>query len=111
MTKRNWPSSPPVSGVRKLTLIEIPLPEYTKEAREKNVWGTVVVGVVCDSSGVVSSVKIIVGLPGGLTEKAVEAAKGIVFDPAVEDGQPVPKYIEIGYDFKPWDERATFVAL
>ena len=92
---------------RKVCLLHIPLPEYTEEARESRTWGTVVLGVVCSSIGRVDSVEVVVGLPNGLTERAVQAAQGIVFEPALKDGRAVSQYIEIWYDFKYWRERAT----
>jgi TonB family protein len=45
--------------------------------------------VVFQASGAITDVKVIRGLPDGLTEKAIEAAKRIRFNPAVKAGTPV----------------------
>jgi hypothetical protein len=39
------------------------------------------------------------GLPYGLTEKTMEAARHIKFAPAMKDGRPVSLYIQIEYNF------------
>jgi TonB family protein len=63
--------------------------EYTREARNNKVEGTVVLNVVFRVDGQISEIKVIRGLPDGLTENAVIAAKKIRFEPAMKDGQPV----------------------
>ncbi|MBO0725686.1 MAG: TonB family protein [Blastocatellia bacterium] len=63
--------------------------KYTEEARQNKIQGTVVLQVVFNVNGTISDVKVIRGLPDGLTEKAIEAAKKIRFNPAVKAGTPV----------------------
>jgi TonB family protein len=63
--------------------------KYTEEARQNKIQGTVVLQVVFNVNGVVDNVRVIRGLPDGLTEKAIEAAKKIRFNPAVKNGTPV----------------------
>ncbi len=96
---------------RKLTLMKVPLPDYTKEAWETKIWGTVVLRVMCDASGQVSEAEVVVGLLRGLSETAVEAAKGIEFLPALREGHAVSQSIEIGYAFSLRSERAELVLL
>lgn len=96
---------------RKLTLMSVPLPDYTKDARDNKVWGVVVVRVVCGAAGAVTQVEVVAGLPRGLSEKAVEAAREIVFLPALKEGRAVSQSIEIGYDFDLKSERAGLVLL
>lgn len=62
---------------------------YTKEARDQKVEGTVVLSAEYGADGVMRDIKVERGLPYGLTESAIEAAKAIRFDPAMKDGQPV----------------------
>jgi len=39
------------------------------------------------------------GLPYGLTERAIAAARQIKFTPATKDGRPVSMYIQLEYNF------------
>jgi TonB family protein len=74
-------------------------PQYTYEARENAVTGTVVLRAVFSASGEVTNIRVVSGLPDGLTERAVEAARGIKFTPAIKDGRAVSQYIQIEYNF------------
>lgn len=62
---------------RKVTLLDVPLPNNTAEARGGRVWGTIVVGVVCGAEGSVLRAEAVVGLPCGLSERAAAAAQRI----------------------------------
>jgi TonB family protein len=84
---------------QKARILARPEPRYTEEARANSVTGTVVLRAVFSASGEVTNVHLVSGLPDGLTEKAVEAAFGIKFLPAVKDGRPVSQYIQIEYNF------------
>src|ERR1044071_5719781 len=50
-------------------------PEYTAEARQAGLNGIVTLELTLDEQGKVTSTKTIIGLPNGLTEQAVAAAK------------------------------------
>jgi len=63
--------------------------KYTEEARQNKIQGTVVLQVVFNVNGTISDIRVVRGLPDGLTEKAIEAAKKIRFNPAVKAGTPV----------------------
>jgi TonB family protein len=63
--------------------------KYTEEARQNKIQGSVLLQVVFNINGLVTDIKVIRGLPDGLTEKAIEAAKKIRFNPAVKNGAPV----------------------
>ena len=63
--------------------------KYTEEARDNGVEGTVVLQVVFNTNGLITDIRVIRGLPDGLTEKAIEAAKKIRFIPAMREGAPV----------------------
>ena len=45
------------------------------------------------------SILVIQALPGGLTERAVAAAKKIKFVPATRDGTPVSMLMQLEYNF------------
>ena len=47
----------------------------------------------------VAGAQVIKGLPGGLTEKAMEAARQIKFIPAMKDGKPVSMWMNFEYKF------------
>lgn len=74
-------------------------PQYTEEARENMTTGTVVLRAIFSASGEVRDIRVVSGLPYGLTEKAIEAARGIRFSPAMKYGRPVSQYIQIEYNF------------
>ena len=74
-------------------------PKYTKEARANKVEGTVVLKVVFSSTGKVENIHVVSGLPFGLTERAIEAARKIKFKPAIKDGRPVSMWIQLEYNF------------
>jgi TonB family protein len=74
-------------------------PEYTDEARAHGINGVVVIRAIFSSSGEVTNIRVIQGLPYGLTEKAVEAARKIRFEPAIKDGRQVSQYVQIEYYF------------
>jgi len=91
---------PRKAGVTKgLAIISKPKPGYTDAARTSNTQGTVVLKVVFLSSGQVGSVSVVKGLPNGLTEKAIEAAKRISFTPKMVDGvaQNVSRPVEFSF--------------
>lgn len=65
-------------------------PEATAEARRHSPFsGTVILETIIDTAGTVRSVRVLKGLPMGLTESAVNAVKAWTFKPATLDGKPV----------------------
>ena len=74
-------------------------PQYTEEARQNAVEGTVVLRAVFSASGRVTNIRVMSALPDGLNESAIEAARQIKFTPAMKDGRAVPQYIQIEYNF------------
>src|ERR1051325_5473607 len=72
----------------KARLISKPEPQYTEDARKNQITGTVVLKVVFASSGQVTNIRTVSGLPYGLTERAITAARQIKFVPATKDGHP-----------------------
>jgi TonB family protein len=92
----------PFSGkdvTRKAIVVSKPEPLYSDEARQTGLNGTVVVHAVLSSSGEVTIKEVVRGLPRGLTENAIEAARNIKFIPAVKDGQFVSQYVQLEYNF------------
>ena len=83
----------------KARLISKPEPQYTEDARKNQVTGTVVLKVVFSSNGSVSNIRTVSGLPYGLTERAIAAARQIKFVPATKDGHPVSMWMQLEYNF------------
>ncbi|MGB7200701.1 MAG: energy transducer TonB [Pyrinomonadaceae bacterium] len=82
-----------------LKIISKPKGRYTDAARVANVQGTVVLRVTFLASGQIGSISTVKGLPSGLTESAIAAARGIRFEPAKRDGIPqtTVRTLEIGF--------------
>ena len=83
----------------KARVLEKPEPTYTENARKNQITGTVVLRAVFSSSGSVTNIHAVSGLPDGLTERAIAAAKNIRFVPATKDGHPVSMWMELQYNF------------
>lgn len=84
---------------RRAVIVSRPEPLYTEEARKDQITGTVVLRLVFNANGTVTNVVALSRLPGGLTDKAIEAARRIQFTPAERDGRKVSQYATINYNF------------
>jgi len=76
-----------------------PEPQYTEEARQNQLSGTVTLRVVFSSEGEVGQIRAVHTLPFGLTEKAIAAARQIKFMPAIKGGRPVSVHMQLEYNF------------
>ena len=83
----------------KAVIISKPEPGFTEDARKNNVTGLVRLRAVLSSGGAVQNISVIKGLPDGLTEKAITAARNIRFRPAQKDGRTVSQWITLEYNF------------
>ena len=83
----------------KARLISKPEPQYTEDARKNQITGTVVLKVVFASNGTVQNIRTVSGLPYGLTERAIAAARQIKFVPATKDGHQVSMWMQLEYNF------------
>ncbi len=84
---------------RRAVIITKPEPGFTEEARKNGVMGTVKLRLALRADGTVSDVSVIKGLPDGLTERAIQAAKRIQFIPAQRDGRNVSQWVSVEYNF------------
>ena len=84
---------------KKAKMKAYPHPDYTDAAKSAGTRGTVILRVVFRSDGRVTNIQPIQGLPNGLTEKAIEAAKKIKFIPATKDGKFVSMHMQLEYHF------------
>ena len=80
-------------------LMSKPEPVYTEEARAKQITGTVVLKAVFAASGQVTNIRVVQGLPHGLTERAIAAARKIKFTPATKEGKYVSMWMQLEYNF------------
>jgi TonB family protein len=74
-------------------------PEYSEDARRHQVTGVVILKVVFSSTGEVTNVQVISGLPYGLSDKAIEAAKKTKFVPAMKNGKFVASWMQMEMNF------------
>jgi len=87
------------NGVLPPQKVFTPSPQYTEEARQGQIQGVVILEAIIDDEGNVSAVRVLKGLPMGLAESAVDAAKQWKFKPATLDGVPVPVYFNLTVSF------------
>lgn len=96
-------STPPLrveDGITAPRRVRSVMPKYTEEARKERIQGLVVLQTVIGKDGRVHDVKVLKGLPKGLSESAVEAIRQWEFEPARnEDGQPVEVYYNLTINF------------
>jgi TonB family protein len=84
---------------RKALITHKPEPGFTEEARKNNVTGVVRLRAILHASGAIQGISVVKGLPDGLTEKAISAARSIRFTPAEKDGRSVSQYVVLEYNF------------
>jgi TonB family protein len=82
-----------------LRLLSKPSARYTDAAKRNNQEGSVTLKVEFLASGEIGEVFVVKGLPFGLTEQAVAAAKQIKFEPAKKNGQPLTTLKTVVYSF------------
>jgi TonB family protein len=80
-------------------LVEQVEAEYTDEAVDNRIEGTVNLRITISATGKVSKVEVLEGLGYGLDKAAVEAAKQFVFTPAEINNQPAPVTLDFGVNF------------
>lgn len=82
-----------------LLILHKPRASYTDAARQSQVQGTVTLRVVFHASGAISNVIPVSGLPNGLTEQAIIAAKRLIFKPATLNGKNATVTKQVQYSF------------
>jgi TonB family protein len=75
-------------------------PDYTESARKARVAGVVVLEAIINKNGTVEQVRVIKGLPLGLSEEAIEAVKQWRFKPGTLNGRPVDVIFNLTVNFK-----------
>lgn len=82
-----------------LKLISKQKADYTAIARTNETQGTVTLRVTFLASGSIGGITVIRSLPDGLTEKAIEAARKIRFEPEYLEGMPRSTSRPVSYTF------------
>jgi TonB family protein len=86
-------------GTRKARVIYRAEPEYTTDARDKQIAGTVVLTLTIDTQGLPQNIQLQKALYPSLDQSAIEAARKLRFQPAMKDGQPVTQEVSVEYNF------------
>src|ERR1044072_3906438 len=86
-------------GTKRGLITYKPEPGFTEEARKNGAEGIVRLHAILSASGEVTDISVVKGLPDGLTEKAIDAARQVRFKPADKDGRVVSQYIDFEYYF------------
>ncbi len=73
---------------------------YTDEASRHHITGTVLLEVMFAETGQINNIRTLRGLPYGLTERAIAAARQIRFEPAELEGKKVDYPVRIVYTFE-----------
>jgi TonB family protein len=81
------------------TILKKEKAEYTPEARANKVRGTVVLNVIFEADGGIRVLRVVSGLPHGLTGQALKAAQRVQFEPAVIGGKPVNVRGDLEFSF------------
>ncbi|MDX2041034.1 MAG: TonB family protein [Acidobacteriota bacterium] len=89
----------PMSASLRPTILYKERAKYTEEARANKIQGSVLVALTYTADGRITDIKVVRGLPDGLTESAIEAAKRIRFQPAMKNGQPVSVRGQLEFNF------------
>ncbi len=89
----------PTNVTKSLNILSKPRANYTDEARQNNVQGTVTLRVTFNANGTIGEVTPISTLPYGLTEQAISAAKRMTFQPAMKNGVPYTVTKQVPYTF------------
>jgi TonB family protein len=76
-----------------------PAPKYTEAARANNTQGLVILRVRVGVDGIVNAIRVVRGLPDGLTEQAIAVARETKFKPAMKDGNPVEFWLALEINF------------
>lgn len=90
----------PGAGITPPQILREVKPQYTEEARRRNVEGEVVLEVIVQADGTVGRVRVLQGLGSGLDQRAADAVRLWRFSPARRHGSPVDVLVEIAVDFR-----------
>ena len=93
------PQPKPVGPTEPIKILSKPQPKYTDAARTNNVQGTVTLKITFMANGSIGGISPVSGLPYGLTEQAIAAARQIRFEPPKKNGVPYSVSKTLQYTF------------
>jgi TonB family protein len=82
-------------------ILRVIKPIYPPVALRAGLKGTVILRVSVSEAGRVTDIEVLKGVPGGLTDSAVQAVRSWRFEPAMRNGVHVPGVITIPIPFEP----------
>ena len=85
-------------------LSQVP-PDYPEALQAEGIGGDVVVRIVIDEAGIVTSTELVSGIHEQLDAAALAAAGELVFEPGEVDGEPAPIAIDFTFSFVPQVEE------
>ena len=91
----------------RLKILEQPKPDLPKDYATLDIKGTVILSIQFLDFGEIGEISSIKTLPGGLTERAVVAARKIKFEPEKKGGKPVTVTRQIEYLYS-WNGGWSF---
>jgi TonB family protein len=98
---------PAKSGEKQAAPIEPPkelhtlIPAYPEELRQQRVQGQVGLQVAIDEKGTVIQVKVAKSLHPYLDFAAVQAVRQWTYEPAIQNGKPIPVIVKVAMNFDP----------
>jgi len=90
----------PGSGITPPRLLREVKPDYTEEARRRDVEGEVILEIVVRRDGSVGDIRLVDGLGSGLDERAIAAVRQWRFAPAQRRGAAVDVLVEVAVEFR-----------
>ncbi len=90
---------PMASGSMRPTILYREKARYTEDARADKVQGAVILLATFTADGRITNVRVLKGLPNGLTQEAIKAAQRIRFNPALRNGTPITVQARLEYNF------------
>ena len=86
-----------VSAPRLIYKVE---PQYTDEAKQAKISGTVLLSTVVDAAGNPDNIQVVTGLDPGLDKNAIYAVSQWRFEPATKNNQSVPVQVQIKINYR-----------
>lgn len=83
----------------RLQILSKPRAKYTDAARNNKVQGEVLLRITFKKNAEIGKIKVIKGLPDGLTEQAIEAAKNMRFNPERKNDKPITVTKNLSFTF------------
>src|SRR6476620_312472 len=92
----------PASGIVPPRVVKAVKADYTKEARDAHIEGTVVVEVLVSTDGMPTNVRVVESLDSkyGLDLEAIRVSRLWRFAPATRRGQPIEQAIRLEHAFR-----------